>query len=143
MRLPTAIAALVSLCAFGCQQQWVQKHSNLLSSTVPELYYGQVLDNLALLYAAGYPSIFWSASAGDDHEYSAASSRLYPNLGFCNDLCCLCALDFRSPIRRVFRKQSRLAKLPSHASSGPRQTCALALRFLESHRAVSLRGAHW
>ena len=51
MRREGLPAILLSLCLCGCQAEWVQKRSNMLSGTVPDLYYGQVLDNLALAVA--------------------------------------------------------------------------------------------
>jgi len=46
------LLSLLLLC--GCQHVQVQKQSNLLSGSVPGLYYGQVLDNLAQVAVQPY-----------------------------------------------------------------------------------------
>ena len=43
------IAAIMMLCVSGCMENVVQRRANLLTRTVPEMYYWEVLDNLAVL----------------------------------------------------------------------------------------------
>ena len=45
----TSVIAILLATTCGCQAMRVQKNSNKLSSTVPDLYYGQVLDNVAMI----------------------------------------------------------------------------------------------
>lgn len=50
-RLHLGIMAVATIGFCGCMENVVQRKANLLTRTVPEIYYGEVLDNLALLNA--------------------------------------------------------------------------------------------
>ena len=67
----------------GCQQVQVRKHSVLLSAQMPELHYGQVLDNIALARANPNSMPFFGLPAqGTSSNTRALSGGYTPILSF-------------------------------------------------------------
>ena len=98
---------------FSCRYVYVdvrrsgsKKRSNMLSGTVPDLYYGQVLDNLALAVAKPDALPYFGLPAqGSTANTLCAYGDVHPDLGFHNRWIIRCPLDSRSPVRCFWGQQ--------------------------------------